>query len=594
MKKILFLVLGGMFALASCTHEAETPIGGIEEYADVTIVADLSDPALTRALNPGSKNSGLDNVDESVYSLRYQLEVLYDGEVVRTAKNIEAITAKPVSTVFTISLARGKEYQLVIWADFVKSDGQDLHYDTSDGLSAIRMKTGNYKVSDESKDAYFASQAYEVGTTAGPGSVSIVLKRPLAKIRYIATDYNESESKDATGFYAYYSNGTVINTTFDAATGGVSGPALATGSSNKFEFDLIEEISNKDRLIFWDYVFVANDTAPEVGFTIGYTYPGASTGMEKDFIDSRIVAERNKLTTVRGGLFTSSQTVEVTIDDSFDDENYATMSSVSIRETGYATIAEAMAAAQPGDVISLMEGEFNEDVNLKAGVTLEGAGSATVVKGYIQVAAGSTLKNFKSYYLGKSLISGSSTRTALYISGTGVTVDGVIFETGDGRAFSNGSNVEAIVTSGNVSGLKFINNTISNPYWKGIYINDSEGVEITGNTFNNMNPFSIDNVGQMTVTGNTFQRNSLVVNSQCTHLVVPGVTAEYKAGSSTNIDWDATLTGELRELVISIKNDNTWTGRNVTIKPVRITGSDFDLIARGSDADLTTWGQQNP
>lgn len=553
MKKFLLLSIASMFVLTSCNRN--DGLSGTEEESGnvaVTISADLSSTALNSkaGLNPGSQNSGLDNVDPDVYDVRYIMEVLYDGNVVNRAVNTEAVD-KPSGTSFTLNLVRGKTYRFVVWADFVLKGGvEDLHYKTTSGLSSIEMISTSFKMNDESKDAYFVSEERTISTSTSPSSISLTLKRPLAKIRFIATDYSDIVGETLTEVQTNYVSNTSIYNTFNAVTGEV-GAAKMTNPTITAKKDVTPVIisANKEAVMFWDYVFVpATDATAglKLGFTVSYK-PYAAT-ISQSYTQTQIVVKPNMLTTVKANFFTAAQTINVTIDERFDDHLYPLTSKIYIGETGYTTIAAAMATAVSGDVITLLEGIYDEDVNVKAGVTLQGAGSATVIKGYITVGAGATLKNLRSYYLGKKLVGGTSTRTALFIDGSDVTIDGVVFDTGDGRAFTSASNKnEAIVTSG-ATGLIFTNNTINEPYWKGIYMNSSQGAVITGNTFNKLNPFSVDNYYPMTITGNTFIRDGISGNTQMIHLVVPGVTQKNTS------EW----TQDLMDQVVQVKLDNTW------------------------------------
>lgn len=602
MKKIfLFLMMAVITASVSCTRDRESFGNGDAEEVAVTVTADLA--TVTRALNPGSQNSGLDNVDETAFDVRYQMEVWYDGACVRNGLlNIEEIE-KPSTTTFTVNLARGKTYQIVIWADLVeKGSEDDLHYDTSGGLNTIVMNTTDYAFCDESKDAYFVTHSYTVPATASAGSLSLTLQRPLAKIRFIANDYDATESADVdlTSFTAYYLNGTDVYTDFNAVTGEVGATTMPVGSTAVFECTP-EALAGTEMLVFYDYLFVPTANA-EDGISVGFSvsYDDDSDTFTSNYKNDAIVVKPNMLTTVKGPLFTTLQTLNVIIDDTFggtlENEVDPLTSPVYIDEVGYPTIAAAMAEAVSGNTITVLAGTFAEDVTVKPGVTINGAGPATIITGYIILGADSGIQNLKSYYLG-SKIAGGTTRTAVHVNGNGITIDNVIFETGDTRTFNDTAKPECIVTSG--TNFTFTNNTISAPYWKGIYINDSENCTITGNIFNNLNPFSVDNCNfPFEVSGNNFQRTSST-NTQLIHLIDNSLVAVYKSGLPTQLQWDTVLTQDLITLISDIKTENQWSrsGMGNFVRPVRVQSnhaSGFDRLVSGDTIVAADWKSGTP
>ncbi|PXV59445.1 hypothetical protein CLV62_13517 [Dysgonomonas alginatilytica] len=558
MKKKSFLILASLAALWSCNNEdaLENAAGG-NQVVRVSVAAQLppSSAVGTYALNAGSQNSGIDNVDPNTYMLRYQLEIrdVTDGDkVIYKEKLVQGIAAGTKQTSFTADLIKGKEYRFVLWADItLKTAPQADHfYKTSDavlGLGNIELDADKFTVNDEAKDAFFVSELKTVSGT----SIGLTLQRPLGKIRFIATDYKLVSAKDKPSVISlsgarYYSTNTTVYTRFNAVTGDVDKTAaLATAAKTKAVINTAVANSDGTLTMFWDYAFAPKAEQVRLGFTVDYTL---SAKCSKSYTQDAILIERNKLTTVRGSVFSVSQKIDVTIDDDFTGALTADNQKIHIGQTPYADIATAMTAAQAGETIELLEGVYAEDVTLKAGVSIQGAGKLSVITGYIKAASNSTLKDFTSSYMGKTLSTGTSTRTALAVSGTGVTVDNVIFEIpATGHSFTGGTKPEAIVTT--TGGFIFKNSVISEPYWKGIYLNTGQNVQILNNRFNNINPFSTDVFdASMTVTGNTFIRSGFY-DTRMPHITAPTALTNDVA------NWPAGL----KELVGQIKESNTWT-----------------------------------
>ena len=214
--KILFAVAA--LAVTSCTFPREEM--GVELGEPTAVELNVEIPtAGTRAVTgTDSALGGLSNVDWDVYDLRYTIEI-YDATGNTSPIRVVAYDEDGYDGYSnSISLTKGREYQLYIWADFVTTQGQDLHYNTGD-LRTISLN-GNYTVNDESRDAY----AYFGKFTVADGvanTISAELKRPFAKVRMVTTDADRLSFGQQIGSIkvSYINDGSTVPSSYALATG---------------------------------------------------------------------------------------------------------------------------------------------------------------------------------------------------------------------------------------------------------------------------------------------------------------------------------------------------------------------------------------
>lgn len=319
-------MLGAIVALTSCQKDDLSSSGDGREAA-VSIAASLP-TTMTRS----SEQGGIDNVDWTKYSLRYTLEI-YDGEnLLPVSKESGAATQRVIykdskegakaATFETIRLLSGKDYQFVIWADFVTRTGNagsytytELLYTTQEATGLKYIKRGNMTFQDcsEVADAYFASEKIEV---TGSVTKAITLKRPFGKLRIITTDIKDivnTTVTEETQVKVNIDGG--IHRDFNAYDGAITGSG-GNGYGATYT-TTIKELTDEQGTLFFDYYLVPTTSAAspvQVPFHFTVECLGAKFEMTTDAVK----LERNKLTTVKGKLLTNGVDISVTITDEFD------------------------------------------------------------------------------------------------------------------------------------------------------------------------------------------------------------------------------------------------------------------------------------
>ena len=375
MKARFFALAALVLGLASCTQDVDTvkPAGGEVDFQLSVAAPEL---AQTRA---GDAEDKAQNAYDSAYgaidylqggeaddayrydwsdvNLRYTLEVYdkadkYDGATpVKDRMVIIVDEYEPVT--FDLRLVPNRDYHFAVFADFVPQtiDGVEVttdafeHNATAQADLGLRHYIGgtletivvkNDAINDEVADAYFATLDVNV-KNAKPEK--IVLKRPYAKLRVIATDLaelntNVDPAKLVVSYDAAYA------TKFNAITGEISEKTSATEHTVVYNGGVSKlDLSNHTYTAGWDaekatsaagverhthmtlmadYILAENEQEP-IHFEI-FAYDKDGGLIKHTNFDTDIPVQRNYLTTVIGNVLTTATHIEVSIDDNFAGE----------------------------------------------------------------------------------------------------------------------------------------------------------------------------------------------------------------------------------------------------------------------------------
>ena len=378
MKTRLFTLLALVLGMASCQTDftAEN-----EARGEVAVSLSVTTPELgvTRAGVDGeddhinghdSAYGAIDYLSEDEWAndadLRYSLEVYDVADLTKPIKDRMVIIKDKYEPVkFDLRLIPNREYQFVIFADFVEQGkaAEAVDYNNQADLG-LRHTIGTYltdikvkdvdendnpinKINDELADAYFKTFTYKPTSNTSNvatdnGSENIVLQRPYAKVRVVATDLADLNLNVQPKSVKVTYSGVLVPTTFNAVTG-----AIGTETSDKtFTFNYVDNI-RENRLahtynvgydddvtvadngierashltLFTDYI-LASEQQHAISFQMT-TYDAADCGgtpIKSIDFNTDIPVKRNNLTTVIGNLFTGETIVKITINDNFANE----------------------------------------------------------------------------------------------------------------------------------------------------------------------------------------------------------------------------------------------------------------------------------
>lgn len=514
MKKLLPLLTGiVLLGLVSCQKDH----GRSGNDILVTINTELSTKLQVRGAGDG----------DATLIDRYTLLVYADGAT--TPTEAPQVQTKAEGGNFTLSLSRGHDYTFVVWAD---CDGQ--YTVGNDGV--ISLDPAKFAVNDEKLDAFFGS--VKIQNVQADVTEQIILKRPFGQLRIEATDRLTSTFAPKNIEVTL----SEIYTKFNVLTGEISEPV----SDVKCSADVMS-----GAVLSFNYL-LAQITDNEINVGVNITLEGSNPSVINV---PDVPMKRNYITSIFGAMLPNKGNFGIDIKSEFE-ENFKI--GIPVRIAGlnetFPTINAALTrlnSYSAGKKIIITNGTYEEDVVLPAGITLQGAGATTVITGHITLGAGSTLKDLSSKFDGTPIAGGGKKRSAVEVTEAGITIENVAFSTdNNATGFANAGKSEAILLYPSATGFVLRGCTL-NGYWKGLYLNATENVKITGNTFNRMNPFSTDDLkAGFTVTGNTFNKRDNALDIQMCH-----ITAPEKIVVDNVSEWSDLL----KNTIADIKTKNTWT-----------------------------------
>lgn len=345
MKKILLsvLALGGLLFASSCQMQ-EPESGKLTGEVDFTITAGIPGGISTYApAGTGSHNGGAVLLDADDYDLRYIMQVYdMDGKLAYSDTKYVNSDFTSQSVVFEARLI-AKKYNFVFWADFVPEDSkQDNYYKTVDADGNLNLRNITYAIepvfTDDAMDAY--TKVVEVDLSAQNQNIKdIKLQRPFGKLRLIATDQLSGDLQNdelPASTELAYASGTTVPDMFDALTGLASGEtrAISKVSSASVQEDAVVNGTTYTGAYFLiaNYIFAADGNT-------GYAMDVTVKDKNKKVIGVRSLSQipivKNKLTTVIGNFYSNSSTLEVIVEDPFEQpEIYINQALLDAAENG--------------------------------------------------------------------------------------------------------------------------------------------------------------------------------------------------------------------------------------------------------------------
>lgn len=336
MKKLFSLLAVAAMAFTACQNDEGVKNPTLADEGIVNLNVGVPELA-TRALD-GDNQFGADSaygaIDyanygaflETDYDVRFQLAVYEagaaeDAEPVYTAT--EYVDFASTTNFNDLRFVPGREYQFVIFADFVPQGTQeDFRYNTADLRNITAFEALN--AMDETYDAYFFNQTLKV--EAGKvNELEAILKRPFGKVRVLTTDFAwvEKYAVPAAADVTFYNH--AIYKSFNAVTGEVATEATNAEETISYAIDhayyaATQYEGKTAATLFATYLFATN-AQESLNFRLDTKEADGSLIKSIDF-NTEIPYQRNHLTTLVGNLLTNEADVFVRIDDNFDAEEF--------------------------------------------------------------------------------------------------------------------------------------------------------------------------------------------------------------------------------------------------------------------------------
>ena len=433
MKKIILsaLAIGGLLFAASCQMD-ESGSGTLTGEVDFTITAGIPGGISTYApAGSGSHNGGAMLLDPDNYDLRYIMQA-YD-ETGKLAYNATQYVSDDFTTQQVVFEARliAKKYNFVFWADFVP-EGQkaDYYYKTTDAEGNIDLCDITYaqapNFTDDAMDAY--TKVVEVNLSAQNQNITeIKLQRPFGKLRLIATDQLSGDLQNdelPASTELTYASGTTVPDIFNALTGKAGGNTreISTVSSTSVQEDAVVNGTTYEGAYFLiaNYIFASD---ANTGYAMDVTVKDEAGNITGTRSLSQIPIVKNKLTTVIGNFYTNSSTLEVIIEDPFEEpENEIDLEAAekmkdALAQGGTFTLSCDIDITASSDII-VPEG-ITSTIDLN-GYTIKAANGTP---GNIKVYGSLTLKDSKNgRIIAENDYSSDYSTGIIYVSGEGASL----------------------------------------------------------------------------------------------------------------------------------------------------------------------------
>ena len=321
MKKILLpiLTLGGLLFAASCQMD-EPDAGTLTGEVDFSITAGIPSGITTYTpAGSGSHNGGAMLLDPEEYTLRYTLEVYDKDGKLAYEDTKEAVEFGGVT--FDVRLL-AKVYDFVFWADFVNEDDGTVFYNVNDLKNITYASTVSaQELANDAADAYYKKE--EVDLTQSSKSLDVTLQRPFGKIRLIATDVldGNNKQKEIPQTVTINFGNAVIPTAFNAFEGKViEGSTAVAGEVNFLANKETTMVNNQEKkdvyLLGINYIFESS-AIPSYSMDVTVTSDQGNIIGQRSL--SSIPVQENKLTTVIGNFYTNEGSIDVVVEDSFEE-----------------------------------------------------------------------------------------------------------------------------------------------------------------------------------------------------------------------------------------------------------------------------------
>lgn len=355
-RSVFVFLSGGRFfssiALAACALLCITSCA-VHEWpepspADVIVNLDF-DTQLPqyKVLNEEGTRASHDGRD---YDIRYTIaayRLLQDGSYAEEPFLLKVFSRDEIeelNATFRFSIDEGS-YRFYVWTDFVLAGTQSDYFYNTTNFRRISLQ-GAHEGNNDFRDAFSGSADLKVirrGSKETPSTVTVQMRRPLAKFEFITTDLQEfitktieamirkEEAEAAAKAGETKSEGDTKTPVVDLekytvvffysgympnAYNMMEGKPCDSATGVKFS-SAISAIDNHDARLGFDYVFVNGEESSVMVTVALYDEEGTQLSISRQI---EVPIKRSMLTTVRGSFLMQNTGGGVAIDPGFEDE----------------------------------------------------------------------------------------------------------------------------------------------------------------------------------------------------------------------------------------------------------------------------------
>ena len=355
-RSVFVFLSGGRFfssvALAACALLCITSCA-VHEWpeptpADVIVNLDFdTQMPQYKVLNEEGTRASHDGRD---YDIRYAIaayRLLQDGSYAEEPFLLKVFSKDEIdelNATFRFSIDEGS-YRFYVWTDFVLAGTQSDYFYNTTNFRRISLQ-GTHEGNNDFRDALSGSADLKVirrGSKETPSTVTVQMRRPLAKFEFITTDLQEfitktieamirkEEAEVAAKAGETKSEGDTKTPVVDLekytvvffysgympnAYNMMEGKPCDSATGVKFS-SAISAIDNHDARLGFDYVFVNGEESSVMVTVALYDEEGTQLSISRQI---EVPIKRSMLTTVRGSFLMQNTGGGVAIDPGFEDE----------------------------------------------------------------------------------------------------------------------------------------------------------------------------------------------------------------------------------------------------------------------------------
>ena len=352
LRSVISWVVSSSAALAACALLCITSCA-VHEWpepspADVIVNLDF-DTQLPqyKVLNEEGTRASHDGRD---YDIRYTIaayRLLQDGSYAEEPFLLKVFSKDEIdelNATFRFSIDEGS-YRFYVWTDFVLAGTQSDYFYNTTSFRRISLQ-GTHEGNNDFRDAFSGSADLKVirrGSRETPSTVTVQMRRPLAKFEFITTDLQEfitktieamirkEEAEAAAKAGETKSEGDTKTPVVDLekytvvffysgympnAYNMMEGKPCDSATGVKFS-SAISAIDNHDARLGFDYVFVNGEESSVMVTVALYDEEGTQLSISRQI---EVPIKRSMLTTVRGSFLMQNTGGGVAIDPGFEDE----------------------------------------------------------------------------------------------------------------------------------------------------------------------------------------------------------------------------------------------------------------------------------
>ena len=351
--------------LASCANE---DLNGPAQDGPVVFSVQLPGE-FTRAISDGS----------TATQLSYAVYLKGEDNVLFTSENTgdpQAAAFSGLKTSLSLNLAKGKEYDIIFWAD---KPGNSF-YDFKPAAKSVEIKYDGIVSNDEDRDAFFQKETFKV---TGAETRTVTLRRPFAQLNFATSDL-EAANKAGLNFSKTQVTVSNVYNTLNLLTGVASNTATGdnavtfawNGLVNNDVVNGTTDTSKKYNWLSMNYLLTGavpgTDIQTADSETVNCTFKVQDSNASKiNSIDiSNVPVQRNYRTNIYGALLTSTVDFNIQIVPGYYDENDV---EYGIQVSSQADLNNALQSGVSN--IHLAEGEYTFEYPATASSDLKISGA---------------------------------------------------------------------------------------------------------------------------------------------------------------------------------------------------------------------------